>query len=329
MSKGGSIPYKLRPNKAVDRELFLGMLSRLAASLKLEGYRYIGLGGPFLEDFRLIHARLGIKSMVCIEMEEAVHLRQKFNTPINCIEFAHSTLEEYLDSTEFDRPVILWFDYTEPGSITDQIERFSTTIGQVPVGSILRITVNANPTTLGTPKPEETGAQIGNFANVGQKLTVPQWRLERFRERLGALFPSDLTSEGMTFKNYGKAVLRAIYLAVQREMLSQKDRKVVWSLATHYADGQPMATATLLICSNDDKTTEELVKEWEYFSEPGSPLLLDMPGLSTLERLTMEACEDPRARLGFDLPKTEMGEDPFLSFRKFYRVFPHFSRVEL
>ena len=76
MSKGSSLPYKLRPNKAVDRELFLGMLARLAASLKLENYRYVGLGGPFLEDFRLIHARLAIKDMVCIEMEKEV--REKY-----------------------------------------------------------------------------------------------------------------------------------------------------------------------------------------------------------------------------------------------------------
>ena len=43
----------------------------------------------------------------------------------------------------------------------------------------------------------------------------------------------------------------------------------------------------------------------------------------------MESSEDPKVRLGFELPKSEMGEDPFLAFQKFYRVFPHFSRVEL
>jgi len=329
MSKGSSLPYKLRPNKAVDRELFLGMLARLAVPLKLERYRYVGLGGAFLEDFRLLHARLAIKDMVCVEMEEEVHRRQKFNSPISSINFIHSTLEEYLDSTEFENPVIIWFDYTEPGTITDQIERFATTIGQIPLGSIMRITLNASPTSLGTPKPEETGAAIGALTDTAMKQTIPQWRLDRFRERLGALFPSDLTDAGITYKTYGKTVLRALYLAVQREMLSLKDRKVVWSLATHYADGQPMATATLLICRTEDTHTEALIKEWEYFSEPNSPLLLDMPALSTLERLTMESSENPKARLGFELPKTEMGEDPFVSFKRFYRVFPHFSRVEL
>lgn len=328
MSKGSSLPYKLRPNKAVDRELFLGMLARLAPSLKLENYCYVGLGGPFLEDFRLIHARIGIKKMVCVEIEEEVHARQKFNSPTKSIKFVHNTLEAYLDSTEFENPAIIWFDYTEPGTITAQIERFATTIGQAPLGSILRITMNANPASLGTPKPEETGAQIGGLTDL-RKPTVPEWRLEQFRERLGALFPNDLTAEGMTFKTYGKTVLRVLYLAVQRELLSLKDRKVVWSLATHYADGQPMVTVTLVICSPENIQTETLIKEWEYFSEPSSPLLLDMPALSTLERLTMEPSDDPKASLGFSLPKTDMGGDPFLAFQRFYRVFPHFSRVEL
>lgn len=329
MSKGSSLPYKLRPNKAVDRELFLGMLARLAASLKLEGYRYVGLGGPFLEDFRLIHARIGIKDMVCVEMEEEVHLRQIFNSPANCIEFFHSTLEGYLDANEFEYPVIIWFDYTEPGQIIEQIERFARTIGQAPLGSILRITMNANPTSLGTPKQEETGAQIGNLSDIAQKPTVHQWRLARFRERLGALFPSDVTDKDMTYKAYGKVILQTLNLAVQREMLSLLDRKVVWSLATHYADGQPMVTATLLICSPEEINTEALIKEWEFYSEPSSPLLLDMPGLSMLERLTMESGDNVQERLGFELPRSDMGEDPFESFKKFYRVFPHFSRVEL
>ena len=69
MSAGSSLPYRLRPNKAVDRELFLSLLMRLAPKLALEKYHYVGLGGPFLEDFRLVHGRLGIAKMTCIETE--------------------------------------------------------------------------------------------------------------------------------------------------------------------------------------------------------------------------------------------------------------------
>ncbi len=330
MSNGSSLPYKLRPNKAVDRELFLSLLLRLAATLNIENYRYVGLGGPFLEDFRLIHARLAIGDLVSIECEKNVYHRQKFNRPVDCITCINSTLEEYIDSTDFEKPVIIWFDYTDPGAITDQIERFSRTISEVQVNSVLRVTLNANPTSLGKPDPNEVAVEVGSMANHStQKKTVQEWRLDRFRERLGTLFPSGLKSDGMTFKNFGRSVLSALYLAVEKEALSLADRKIIWSLATHYADGQPMVTATLIVCGPDDDSLKSIVKGWEYYSTPDSPLLLDMPALSTLERLTMESSEDARNRLGFDLPRSDMDQDPFVSFKKFYRVFPHFSRVEL
>lgn len=330
MGTGSSLPYRLRPNKAVDRELFLALLTRLAAKLKLEGYQYIGLGGPFLEDFRLVHARLGIKRMFCIESQETVYKRQLFNQPIDCIKCVHSTLEDYIDEQDFETPVIIWLDYTEPSKITDQIERFARTVGSVPVGSILRVTLNANPSSLGDPRASEVAVEVGGLsADRGSKPTIQEWRLDRFRERLGVLFPSSLTAEGMTHKNFGKSVLRALQLAVEKEALSHRDRTAVWALATHYADGQPMVTATVVICEPEDTTTVEIVMGWEFYSTPENPHLLDMPALSTMERLTMESATDPKARLGFDLPKSDMGDDPFEAFKKFYRIYPHFSRVEL
>src|SRR5690606_5467925 len=164
MGGGSSLPFRLLPNKAVDRELFLALLTRLAAKLKLEGHQYIGLGGPFLEDFRLVHARLGIKRMFCIESDETVYKRQLFNQPIDCIKCVYSTLEDYIDEQDFETPVIIWLDYTEPSKITDQIERFARTVGSVPVGSILRVTLNANPTSLGKPDENEIAVEVGGLS---------------------------------------------------------------------------------------------------------------------------------------------------------------------
>lgn len=331
MIKSSSLPYRLRPNKAVDRELFLSLLARLAATLKIESYRYIGLGGPFLEDFRLIHARLGVDDMVCVESEENVHFRQKFNRPVECIECVHSTLEDYIDTTDFDKPVIIWFDYSDPSRITDQIERFSRTISEVPINSLLRITLNSNPSSLGEPDPDEIAAKVGSLAgDSGQKKTIQEWRLDRFREHLGNMFPIDLKAEGMTFKCFGKSVLTALYLAVEKVLLSLSDRKVVWALATHYADGQPMVTATLIVTNNDNtELLRTLTKEWPFFSTPEEPVKLDMPVLSTIERLTMESCNDPKDKMRYDLPVSELGEDPYEMFRRFYRVYPHFARIDL
>jgi len=331
MSAGSSLPYRLRPNKAVDRELFLLMLMRLAPSLSLEKYQYVGLGGPSLEDFRLAHARLGIGRMTCVESEEAVHARQLFNRPIASIECVHSTLEDYLDGHDFDTPAVIWFDYTEPRSITTQIERFARTIGTVPIGSVLRVTLNANPSSLGKPDSNELSVEVDGEASGDRALkpTVQEWRLARFRERLGALFPSGLTAGGMSYKTYGLSLLRALRLAVEREELSFRDRRIVWALATHYADGQPMVTAALVVSAANDLSIDGLVKGWEFYSTTDAPHRLDLPALSTLERLTMESNDNAQVQMGFELPKSDMGEDPFTVFKRFYRIYPHFSRVEL
>ncbi|MCX7214501.1 MAG: hypothetical protein NTW53_17785 [Burkholderiales bacterium] len=317
MSTGSSLPYRLRPNKAVDRELFLSLLMRLAPKLLLETYHYVGLGGPFLEDFRLIHGRIGIAKMTCIETEEQVHKRQLFNRPIASIECVHKSLEDYLDETNIDSPAIIWFDYTEPKGITSQIERFARTIGTVPIGSVLRITLNANPSSLGRPD--------GNLSEA----ELMEWRLQAFQRRLGALFPNGLIADGMKQENFGKSLLHALKLAVEKEVLSFRDRHIVWALATHYADGQAMVTATLVVCQNDDKTMEEVVRAWEFYATTDTPHRVDLPALSTLERLTMESNDDAQAMMGFELPTSNMGENPFDVFKKFYRIYPHFSRVEL
>lgn len=331
MSAGSSLPYRLRPNKAVDRELFLSLLMRLAPELALEKYQYVGLGGPFLEDFRLVHARLGISRMTCIETEEQVHKRQLFNRPIASIDCVHKKLEDYLDETEFETPAIVWFDYTEPKGITTQIERFARTIGTVRLGSVLRVTLNANPASLGKPEPKDISVEADGEVSEdrAQKPTIREWRLGRFKERLGALFPSGLTADGMSFKTFGTSLLSALRLAVEKEALSFRDRRVVWALATHYADGQAMVTAALVVCPRDDKAIEELVMGWEFYTTTEAPHRLDLPALSTLERLTMESNGNAQSEMGFELPKSDMGENPFEVFKKFYRIYPHFSRVEL
>lgn len=331
MSTGSSLPYQLRPNKAVDRELFVSLLMRLAPKLGLESYQYIGLGGPFLEDFRLIHARLGIAKMTCIESEEEVHKRQLFNRPIASIKCVHKKLEDYLDETDIESPTIIWFDYTEPKGITSQIERFARTIGTVPVGSILRITLNANPESLGKPETQDLSVESEGDVSPdrAQKPTIHEWRLERFKERLSSLYPSGLSLEGMMSKNFGASLLHVVKLAVDKEALSFRDRRIVWALSTHYADGQAMVTATLVICSKDDNNIDAILRSWEFYTPLNSPHKIDLPTLSTLERLTMESNRDAQTKMGFELPMSKMGENPFAVFMKFYRIYPHFSRVEL
>src|SRR5262249_1308199 len=153
------------------------------------------------------------------ESEEEVYKRQLFNQPVPSIKCVHATLEAYLDGRDFAKPAIIWFDYTAPDGLMSQIQRFSRTIGVVPLGSVLRITLNANPESLGKPERHEISVEVDNDVSGDRaaKPTTQEWRLERFKERVGSLFPSGLSPEEMTHKNYGRAVLRVLKLAVEKD----------------------------------------------------------------------------------------------------------------
>ena len=88
---GGAVAYHLRENKAIERGLFIELLTRVGRVANISDYTYIGFGGPFLEDFKALHASLRIAKMISIEMDENVCKRQAFNRPADFIEIEKCT----------------------------------------------------------------------------------------------------------------------------------------------------------------------------------------------------------------------------------------------
>ncbi|HRI14931.1 MAG TPA: hypothetical protein PLX89_18195 [Verrucomicrobiota bacterium] len=211
-----------------------------------------------------------------------------------------------------------------------QIETFARQVSELPVFSVVRITLNANPASLGKPPAGQMAVTVpGEQGKAGGVETEVEWRLARFKERLGGSTPNGLTADSMTHRNFGPSLLEALRLCAEREILDHPERKLVWALATHYSDGQAMITATAVVVPDNDKDVQSIVETWTYFSTPKAPLRLDVPALSTIERLTMESTQDAKKRMGYELPASDMGEDPFEAFKRFYRVYPHFARVDL
>lgn len=326
MSSSPGAGYKLRPNKAVDRELFLSLLTHFSASLDLKNYKYIGLGGAFLEDFRQVHAKIGITKMSCIDADPEVSKRQSFNRPISSIECIHARLEDYLESVEYDEPTILWLDYTAPTEMPLQLAEFERQLAGLPDKSILRITLNAHPASLGNPTKEERDALLPECTSKDLAEATKLWRLNKFKDRLGANSPADLTFADMTQANYGKSILKALNLIVARTSL-EVQRSFEWAIATHYADGQNMITATIFISDEVIEDFKKLLGKWEYACDYSNPHTLNMPALSTRERLHLEYDSD--SKFNYSLETENGAYDPIETFRKYYRVFPHFSRVEL
>lgn len=325
MTKASAVPYHLRPNKYVDREIFLDLLAKLDPCVDLRRYHYVGLGGPFLTDFRLVHNRFRMKKLISLDSDPEVCKRQEFNRPSHDIDVRCSTIEDYLDETYFHCPAVIWFDYTSAEDVGNQILRFSNTIAEVPPSSIIRITLNANPTSLGSPS-NEPSLNDGSLAKTAEQ--KQEWRLSALRKRLGSLVPHNAQPEDTNTKKYGRLLLRILEIAVARYTV-HSGVNLIWPLATHYADGQPMVTATVVVCEQElQNKIKSIIENWEYMSDPQNPLLLDIPILSVLERITMAASKNPQSKMKFDLKSGSMGLDPFKAYEKFYRVFPHFSRVD-
>lgn len=328
MSTKSEPAYHLRPNKAVDRALFLDLLSTLSSTLGLRDYRYYGLGGPFLEDFRLMHSRIGLGHLTCVEREASVHARQQFNVPVSVVECHLGEFEEFLRGQDLDaKPSVIWLDYSDPKNLKDRLEFFADLVADVAANSVLKITLNANPGQLGTPAEPDTHR-------------LHEFRLEELRKELGNYLPAGTEPEHMVRAGFGRVLLSALRLAVERR-LESGSAEFIGVCSSLYSDGQPMVTATGVVVSKGERESfirRTCLPGWEFFrAEWWTPEVIDLPDLSTRERLTIEQAlhaqekSDIDALLGFGLPKSELSSDgdSFAVYRRFYRLYPHFARIDL
>ena len=78
---GTDVPYHLRPNKYVDRQIFIDLLHRLDRVRPLSSSVYVSMGGKFLDDHKAIRFAFDLKASVSLEKFAEVVPRQNFNKP--------------------------------------------------------------------------------------------------------------------------------------------------------------------------------------------------------------------------------------------------------
>jgi Putative O-methyltransferase len=209
MSSGGNLPYQLRPNKAVERLLFVELLNRLNAPLGIgRDYEYFGFGGPQMEDFRLINECFPDMKMVSIEREEQVLKRQRFNRPHTNVRCKRQTSSDLVANFPTRTKAIIWLDYTEPGEREAQVTEFQHIIRRVREFGIVKITMNANPASLG--------------GNTGQSGLQAE-RLKKFLKDFSRCFPNGLGEEGITANNFPATLLRVLDYAAAEVLRDRQD----------------------------------------------------------------------------------------------------------
>lgn len=334
---GGSIAYHLRPNKNVERKLFVDLLRRVGRHVNISDYTYIGFAGPFAEDFKEIHAALRIQNMTSIEMDENVLNRQKFNYPAKFIKYFHGSSGDYIkNSDEIETPAIVWLDYTKASKINTQINEFRDLISKLNSLDIVKITLNAHTSAIAQNTPPNQNPN--------------EYRAIKFKERIDDLWEDEITVDDILEENLPKTLLKIIKKSLSG--LSKTGFYFQPLSAYSYQDGMQMFTLTGIILEARNSIikqrflNESRLEYWPFSNLDWSdPINISVPDLSIKERMEIDAHLPLDGKvlpnipagihlhrlLGFapsEINQLQKGINLLDNYARFYRSYPMFSKTE-
>lgn len=304
--------YHLRPNKAVDRLSFIEAIRFLGQLANLSEYTYYCLGGPYLEDCRLLYEFYPEIKMVSVEKDEEVYKRQAFHLPCGTLQLRPGELKSFIAQYEpKDQKSIFWLDYTalEYGHFED----FMALIGKVAAKSMIKITLRAVP--LDYRRKEED-----------------------FRQRFEALMPNPSANPPSTSPDFAYLVQQMVRIASQKALPSEMRHVFQPVESFHYSDGTSMFSLTGVVCPRTERdSVKRIFKNLQFPNlDWHRPKSIDLPILSTKERLHVQrllpsasgAGRILRHSLGYliedNLQKSEM---KLQQYADFHRHFPYFMKA--
>ncbi len=335
---GASIPYHLRPHKAVDRRIFIDLLGRIERWRPLTNYVYLSMGAYPLEDHKLVHRILGITKLVAFDMDKAIVARQTFNKPLSSCQCLEKTSAEVVDSLDkllsdcgFGNPegVIVWLDYTDPKKLGEQIREFEALLDRLSVGDVVRVTVNVH--------PNELSQQISETPVPSEVRRTKQF--EALKRRIKEYLPSWTTADHMTVDHLPLVISESFAAAAAKALPAKSENAFRPLSLVRYADGVQM----LSICGVVAKRTDEGemlqrldLQSWPFASDNWSNIhQLVVPNLTVRERLYLEreivtkSVEDIVKGLGFE----SAGGVPIINFienyKNYYRFYPTLLAVDV
>ena len=328
---GESIPYQLRPNKFIDRQMFLELLSRLIVPRGLENYIYVSMGGRHLADHHAVYNRLGLKAQYSFDKSVNEVARQKFNRPTGasiCAELNSADLPSELDNILHRFParknLIVWLDYTSAARRT-QLQEAVQTLIRLKHGDVFRITLNANPQTLcGGDEWKRNGAE-----------SPGEYRAQRLRAQIPEFLPTEIVT--ISDADLPAVLAKCIELAANEAVRLQPKLRFRPVLITSYKDNTRMLTAACAMTELEERDLfpTKLFMRWKFACHGWHDVrFISAPVLSSKEQYKLDAY----LHLG---PKRMLKSLKFLpaedensslealkSYRSFHRFYPTFRNVE-
>ncbi len=315
-------PYHLRINKTADRFALIEAIRRLEKlGSRLKEYTYYGLGGPYLEDMRLLYEFCPEIPMVSIENDEETCKRQEFHRPCaaRALQLEKNDMKSYICLYEpNDKKSIFWLDY--PRLEYEYFDDFITLLGKLTPGSLVKITLRAHPR---------------DYWYYPRK--IKKAKIEEFCKEFTMLLPNQSDYPSWAPDKFAYLIQQMLQIAAERALPAATPLAFYPISSFYYSDGTWMFTLTGIIWSRIDKEpVKKAFDDWDFANLTwAKPKLIDIPDLSTKERLNLQqylpcisaAGATLRDKLNYlieeDIPKTDAALEQYAAF---HRYFPYFLR---
>lgn len=304
-------PYHLRMNKAIDRLLLIEILDVLKTHCKMSDYTYYGLGGPFLEDCKLIHNRCPDIQIVSIEQDSETHKRQEFHRFSKNMKIIKGDFADFLLNFSSEGKEIFWLDYTDRR--LERFNEFKSILGKVSNNSVVKITIRA----------ERDRQNLTKFKQQYHRICPPstQWNDIKEEKRLVKLLQDMLEiSAQQALPAIGESVFQILN-------------------SSYYKEPTRMLSVTGIVC-NKNKVSEiqQWFKDWKFINLGWEdPHKIDVPFLSIKEKLHLEKYLPTSQKtgrslsrvLGYKIDSDDEHIEKLKQYEIFYQYYPYFARVSI
>lgn len=322
-------PYHLRTNKAVDRLLLVDVLRPM---LPDAGWTYYSLAGPFLEDLRVMDHHFPEMRLVSLEKDDQTFARQKFHKFNARIELINKPLREYVTNDyEPGERDVFWLDYTD--LTLGNLEQFQVILTSVPNGSVIRITLRADPDV--------------DIADLSGKLADEE--IDRLKDKLQAQFelrfkevlPNPVPAATGDRREFAYTVQLMVQQAASKALdTSGSTRTFLPVQCTRYDDNTQMLSVTGVVCARAAETQMKTVLQNVRFRnfDWSPPSHIQIPALSLKECFKLEeylptatgvdSGENLSGVLNYRIDYTDKGTKKQLSqYADHHREYPRFVRL--
>lgn len=324
-------PYHLRVNKAVDRWLLVELLLRLAPHVdNFRRYSYYGLGGPFLEDLRVLGEAFADLPLTSLEANQQTYLRQRFHQCAKNVTLRNQTVSSFLATASWDRPGVYWLDYTDLNA--GRLQEFETLLDSAHEGSVARVTLRAALDDLPDVRRDN------EYASEEEAENRRTLYFAEFTNLFDTILPPGAGYGDLRPGRFPSLLQGMLKIVSQRALPPGSGRRFQILHSCFYSDHTQMLSLTGVVCRSDEAAGfRKLFALWPPRNlRWGPPARIDMPVLSTKERLVLESLLPTKKASGRALRRAlgyNVDDGLPASIRQlkqyamFYRYYPLFGQI--